>query len=153
MSNKSVGYIKTILSEQIKGYRALLELLQKERECLVNLNVEAIETVSKEKDTILLKLGLLEDERKRLIDAFASDTSHSGPITLQQLSDITGDADFRSMRTQLRSLLLSIEEFNAFNMILIGRSLSFINNSMNFLGSFGVNMEQKTTGVIFSREM
>ena len=150
---RSVDCIKNILTEQINGYRTLLALLQRERECIVNLNAGAIETVSKEKDTIVLRLRLLEDERKRLLDVFTAETKNNDTMTLQRLYEVTGDKDFQSMRLQLRSLLQSIEELNAFNMILIGRSLSFINSSMNFLGSFGVDMQQKTTGVIFSKEI
>lgn len=153
MNGKSAESLKAILSEQIHGYRALISLLQRERECLLNLNAVEIEAVSKEKDTVILKLRLLEEERKRLTDAFAAETPLSGTITLRQISELTGDRDFQSMRSQLRSLLQSIGELNAFNMILIGRSLSFVNNSMNFLGSFGVDIEHKTTGVIFSKEI
>jgi len=153
MNYKSIDRIKSVLSEQIHGYRTLIDLLQKERESLINLKAGEIEAVSKEKDTVVLRLRLLDEERKRLIDLFSAEKTNPGTITLQHLYEITGDDDLRNMRLQLRSLLQSIEELNAFNMILIGRSLSFINNSMNFLGSFGVDTEQKTTGVIFSREI
>lgn len=150
---RHVDFIKNILSEQVHGYRTLLGLLQRERECIVNLNAGEIEDISKEKDTILLKLRLLEEERKRLVEGFAAEEMNNAAITLQSLYEITGDKDFQRLRLQLRSLLQSIEELNAFNMILIGRSLSFINNSMNFLGSFGVAVQQKTTGVILSKEI
>jgi flagellar biosynthesis/type III secretory pathway chaperone len=153
MNYRSTDRIKNILTEQIISYRTLLDLLQRERGSLVQLNAEEIEKISKEKDTIVLRLRLLEDERKRLVDTLSAETRNSDPLTLQKLCEITGDQDFQSIRLQLRSLLQSIEELNAFNMILIGRSLSFINNSMHFLGSFGVDMQQKTTGAIYSKEI
>jgi hypothetical protein len=58
-----IDSIKSILIEQIKSYRVLLELLQRERECLINLDAHEVENLSKEKDTTLLRLRLLEEER------------------------------------------------------------------------------------------
>jgi flagellar biosynthesis/type III secretory pathway chaperone len=63
---KTVESIKKLLREQLEGYKALMELLKRERECLVDLNQKGVEELSKEKDTLTLKLRLLEEERVRL---------------------------------------------------------------------------------------
>ncbi len=62
--------IKKVLFEQVQGCRLLLELLQREKICLVNLQMDGIEALTKEKDILVLKLRLLEEERMRLIDRF-----------------------------------------------------------------------------------
>lgn len=63
--------IKSVLSEQVIGYRTLIDILRQERECLVCFNPAGVESLSREKDTIVLKLKLLEEERVRLVRAFA----------------------------------------------------------------------------------
>jgi len=145
--------LKSILTEQIKSYRVLLELLQRERECLINLDANGVENLSKEKDTVLLRLRLLEEERIRLIKKYSADSAINGSISLQGLFKVTADNDFQLMRSQLTSLLQSIQELNNFNMILIERSLHFVRHSVGFLESFGLNINQYNTGVMLSKEI
>lgn len=148
-----IDTIKNILIEQINSYRALLELLQKERECLINLDANGIENLSKEKDTIVLRLRLLEEERIRLINKFFDDNMIKGEVSLQKLYEFTADDDFHTIRLQLISLLQGIQELNAFNKILIERSLGFVKHSMGFLESFGFYVNQKNTEVMLSKEV
>jgi len=150
---KTAEAIKNIVLEQVNGYRSLLDLLQKERGCLVNLDAAGVEDISKEKDTIVLKLRLIEEERCRLIEKFATEHDVRGEITLQRLADLTGDEALRMQRLQLISLIQSINELNAFNMVLIGRSLNFIKHSMLFLNSFASPANPMGPGTILSKEI
>jgi flagellar biosynthesis/type III secretory pathway chaperone len=145
--------IKDILGEQIKGYRTLLEVLQRERECLVHLNPEGVETLAKEKDTIMLKLRLLEEERVRLVRSFAEETGSTGDMTLQRLHEMTGDAAYSRLRSQLISLVQAISELNEFNKILIERSSNFVRRTLGFLDSFNLSVDRKKTGSVLSREV
>jgi hypothetical protein len=61
--------IKKILNEQVQGCRLLLELLQREKICLVNLQMDEIEALTKEKD--ILVLNWFWRKRGRLLDRFA----------------------------------------------------------------------------------
>jgi hypothetical protein len=149
---KTVANIKSILIEQISNYQMLLDVLQGERECLVSFNSEAAETISKEKDTIVLKLRLLEEERTRLITKFATENGIKGDMNLQRLYELTGDVSFQTLRLQLISLLQGIAELNEFNRILIERSMNFIKNVTNFLDLFGMNLNSKGIGRILSKE-
>jgi len=148
-----IDSVKSILIEQIKSYRALLALLQRERECLISLDADEVENLSKEKDTTLLRLRLLEEERIRLIKRYSADNAIRGRISLKDLSELTEDNDFQVMRSQLTSLLQSIQELNDLNMILIERSLSVVRQSVGFLESFGLNINQRNTGVMLSKEI
>ncbi len=150
---KTADTIKSLLVEQIDGYRSLLDLLQRERECLLNLDANGVESISKEKDTTIMRLRLIEEERGRLVNKFSREKMISGEANLQILSEMTGDDTFQTLRLQLISLLQSIEELNAFNKVLIGRSLNFIKNSMAFLESFGVGIGRSNSGSIFSKEI
>jgi hypothetical protein len=148
-----IDSIKSILIEQIKSYRVLLELLQRERECLINLDAHEVENLSKEKDTTLLRLRLLEEERLRLIKKYSADNVILGNVSLQRLSELTADNDFQLMRSQLISLLQSIQELNDFNMILIHRSLSIVRHSVGFLESCGLHITPNNTGIMLSKEI
>lgn len=145
--------IKSILGEQICGYRTLLGVLQQEREYLIHLNPEGVETLSKEKDTVMLKLRLLEEERVRLVQAFAKETGLSGDVTLQRLCDMTGDAGYSDLRSQLVSLVQAIAELNEFNKILIERSANFVRRTLGFLDSCNLPSNRKQAGSVVSREV
>jgi flagellar biosynthesis/type III secretory pathway chaperone len=144
--------IKAILTEQVIGYRTLVDILRQERECLVCFNPTGVETLSKEKDTIVLKLKLLEEERIRLVRAFAADHAVADKSVFQKLSEMTGDDSFQRLRLQLISLLQGVMELNEFNRVLIERSSSMVRNALSFLGSLGVNLNTSNKGTLLSRE-
>ena len=139
--------IKGILTEQISGYRELLYLLQRERECLVNLDAAGIQNISKEKDTLILRLKLLEEARMKFLKESSAEMNSDETITLQKLYDMTGDETLKSLRLQLISMLQSIQELNEFNSILIERSLGFVKNSIEFLKSSGANPKVSETSL------
>ncbi|MBF0319554.1 MAG: flagellar protein FlgN [Nitrospirae bacterium] len=159
---KTANDIKKVLTLQIEGYKALFELLRKERESLIDFDEHGMERLSKEKDTQTLKLRLLEEERLRLMKKFvveinnvSSEHGHkaSMDMNLNTLAEITGDMDFNQIRTMLKSLLQSIEELNEFNKVLIDRSLKYVRNNINFLNIHGVNPTMVgKTGVFLARE-
>jgi flagellar biosynthesis/type III secretory pathway chaperone len=139
--------IAKILDDQISGYRTLLELLQKERYLLIDFDVKGIEELYKEKDVLILKLRLLEEERIRRMKDFGS-----SELTLKTLAEQTGNSKFLDMRSKLKSLVQAIEELNGFNRILIDRSLSYIKNSSGFFGTFGIGDRSPQKGMLLSRE-
>ena len=121
--------IINILQEQIKSYKALLVLLKEEKECLVNIKPDKVSELSKEKDTIVMRLRLLEEERVRLVNEFVRENEISGKVNLKQLATITGNDDFSTLRSKLVSLLQNVEEMNKFNSILIDRSINYIKST------------------------
>lgn len=148
---KTLDHIKENLSEQIETYHLFLDLLQKEKICLINLNAAETEYLSKKKDTILFKLKLLEEERVRLSARYASDNNLSTGTNLRELTMLSGDKTLNGLRLQLVSLLQSIAELNEFNKILIERSLHFVKNSISFIDIFGINMKRQPMN--FSKEV
>jgi hypothetical protein len=159
---KRLEAIKKVLGEQIQGCRQMLDLLQREKVCLLDLQLDGIEAITKEKDILVLKLRLLEEERIRLFDRLIDEnpqgilTKFRDPdkITLQRLAEVTGEIIFRDMRSKLISLSQSIKELNDLNKGMIDRTLSFLRKNNNFLGTFypgAAVMEGK--GGLLSREM
>jgi flagellar biosynthesis/type III secretory pathway chaperone len=153
--------IKKVLFEQVQGCRLLLELLQREKVCLVNLQMDKIEALAKEKDILVLKLRLLEEERVRLLDrlVFESfpDFPDEGPsfqkINLLKLAELTGETIFEEIRSKLISLSQGIKELNDLNKTMIDRTLGFLNKNTNFLGMWHPGTAMNEKGRLLSREM
>ncbi len=144
--------IENILKEQINTYRTLHEVLSRERECLVKINVELVEELSKEKDTVVMRLRLLEEERQRLIKVFIEENDVPGEMNLNELGRLTGNDNFPALRSEMISLLKDIEEMNKFNSILINRSLKYVKTTTNFITTFKTENAVQNTGVLLSRE-
>lgn len=144
--------IINILEEQINTYKKLHDLLNSERECLVKIDADKVEEISKEKDTIIMRLRLLEEERQRLIIQFAEDNSASANINLNELGQLTGNSQFSELRSRLMSILQSIEEMNQFNSILIERSINYIKTNRSFFNSFASEQKPQSTGILLSKE-
>ncbi|KJU87535.1 FlgN [Candidatus Magnetobacterium bavaricum] len=172
---KTTDALKKILNEQVLGYKALFELLQVERQSLVEFNEQSVEKLSKEKDTLVLKLRLLEDERIRLMRKYSLEASKEAKtrqvqsdanddnnplvhvnikadISLKELAEITGDNVFLDIRSKLRSLLQGIEELNDYNKILIERSINYLKNNLNFLKTLGINPNVARKGFFITKE-
>lgn len=144
--------IENILKELIRAYEVFHEILGRERDCLVNMNVEKIEEISKEKDTVIMRLRLLEDERQRLINNFINDNGITGDFNLRKMGEITGNDIFLTLRSRLKSLLQSIEDMNKFNSELIGKSLKYFHLNTNFFSSFKTENIPQTAGSLLSKE-
>jgi len=144
--------IINILQEQIKAYKMLHIILMKEKEFLVNIKPDMVSELSKEKDTVVMRLRLLEEERVRLVREFVKDNEITGEINLKVIAKHTGNDMFVTLRSQLFSLLQNVEEMNKFNSILIDRSINYIKNTTSFIGAFTEDNTSKTTGVLLSKE-
>jgi hypothetical protein len=153
--------IKKVLSEQVQGCRLLLELLQREKICLLELQVDGIEALTKQKDIQVLKLRLLEEERERLLDSyllekfpeFFKEGACSPKISLQKLAELTGDTIFQEMRSKLISLSQSIKELNELNKVMIDRTLGFLKKNNQFLGMLYPGNSRVVKGGLLSLEM
>jgi len=152
--------IQKILVEQVQGCRLLLELLQREKVCLLDLQMDRIEALTKEKDILILKLRLLEEERKRLLDQFIRENPQyysTEPIfqkiSLRKLAEVTGEPLFLDLRSKLISLSQSIKELNDLNKVMIDRTLGFLKKNNQFLGLFYPGSSRGEKGRLLSREM
>lgn len=131
--------LKVIMKELISGYTVLQCLLQREKECLINLNVSQFESLSKEKDTVVMRLRLLEEEKKRLLKNYCIDSNINSDPNHEALNKIlTEDASLQPLLLQLISLIQNIRELNEFNRILVDRSITFHQNALAFLQSRGI---------------
>lgn len=130
--------LKEVLKSQIKAHDDLISLLQKEREALILFNPDEIERLAKEKDMVLMRIRLYEEERINLINKLSEMNNISEEITLSKLVEITKDEEYKELGLKLISLIQSVIELNEFNKILIERSSRHVNNFLVFLENNGV---------------
>lgn len=130
-----------ILNDLIKYYTLLYELLKKEKIYILNIDVDRIIEITKEKDTLLLKLRLLEDEKKRLISKLVKDE-----IAINKILECKKNRFISDSFLKLTSLIQDIKKLSAVNRILISRSLGYINNISNFFNKAGINFNVKDSG-------
>ena len=147
--------LKTILRELETSCKVLVALLQKERACLVDFDARAVEELTKEKDTLLLRMRLLDEERRRLVSALSVEWQGSieGELTLRVLAEKTGDAELSEIRLKLVSLAQSINDLSHFNKYLIDRSLINIRSVRGFFDAYGEwSPAASENGTLLSRE-
>ncbi|MBI5575323.1 MAG: flagellar export chaperone FlgN [Deltaproteobacteria bacterium] len=152
---KPLDDLKNILLEQEKCCKELVCLLQEERTRLVDFDVAGMEEISKGKDTLLLRLRLLEEERIRLTAAHftGKEGGPGGEITLRSLAERTGDTELAGIRLKLVSLVQSIDDLNGFNRHLIDRSLWNVRVASGFFRSLGGSRSALPgSGSLVSRE-
>jgi flagellar biosynthesis/type III secretory pathway chaperone len=149
---KLIENLKNILAEQVGSYSVLLDILHRERAHLLNLDAPEVEHISKEKDTIVLRLRLLEEERLRLMKKLSAESGIGCDTTLRMLSELTGDDTFQFIRLKLVSLLQGIREMNGFNRVIIERSLTAVKNTLLFLEPFDRRGNQTRKGALLSKE-
>jgi len=128
-----------ILSDQMEHYRLLYELLKREKACLLYLNMDNVIEIIKEKDTLLLKLKLLEKEKKRLINKCSHDD-----IAVSKIWDTS---------SKLNSLIQDIKQLSTANSLLVRRSLDYINNIFHFLNRMGIDFNVKDSGTFLTKQV
>ena len=143
--------ILDVLNEQVESYRTMLELLRKERKSLLDYNADEIQEISKQKDTLALRLSLLEEERVRLMKKFSGEAGIQEELNLRRLGELTGEDGFLDVRSKLVSLVQGINELNRLNGALIDRSLDHIRKNANFFDSVGLG-STGSKGALVSKE-
>jgi flagellar biosynthesis/type III secretory pathway chaperone len=128
-----------ILSDQMEHYRLLYKLLKREKACLLYLDMDNVIEMTKEKDTLLLKLRLLEKEKKKLISQCPHDD-----IAVSKIWDSS---------SKLNSLIQDIKQLSTANSLLVRRSLDYINNIFHFLNRMGIDFNVKDSGTFLTKQV
>ncbi|MCB0393027.1 MAG: flagellar protein FlgN [Bdellovibrionales bacterium] len=124
-----------VLEHEMKVYRALLELVRKEREILISPDIEELNNSNESKEAMVSKLRGLEKERERVSRELAHEVSADAenPRLLeiaQKLELIKGDR-LRSIHATLQLLVTRIKEYNKENEILVKSALTNITGAMD----------------------
>lgn len=126
--------LTSVLEEQIKVYRHLLEVVRKEKEILVSANLDDLNENNKLKEALLLKIRALENDRiKTATDiCVAMNLPSERPRLLEiakYIPDVQADK-LRSLHSVLELLLKRVQDFNRNNEQLVQSALNNITGAM-----------------------
>lgn len=136
----------TVLEEQIKVYRTLLEVVRKEKEILVSANLDELNENNRSKEAMLLKIRALETQRMKVATelSLALNLSAESPRLLEIAKHLElepGDK-LRNLHSVLELLLRRVQEYNRQNETLVQNALSNITGAMN---SIRGTLQEKAT--------
>ena len=123
------------LEEQIKIYRALLDVVRKEKEILVSANLDDLNENNRAKEAMLIKIRSLEGQRLTLAAQIYQSLGLQGeqPRLLEIARHVrVEDGDkLRSVHSVLELLLRRVQEYNRQNETLVQSALNNITGAMN----------------------
>ena len=126
-----------LLEDETGFYRSLLLVVQKENRAVVDLKLKELNEATKEKENLLLKIQILEEQRQHMLEIVAD--SIGCPIqglTLSKLSQLVEEpysTRLKDCQSNLLALTQSIQEVNNSNKFLLMHSLKLVRDSLSLL--------------------
>jgi flagellar biosynthesis/type III secretory pathway chaperone len=131
-----LGELVSVLEEQIKVYRGLLEVVRKEKEILVAANLDELNENNRSKEAMLIKIRGLETQRVALATDCYQTLGLEGDARLLEIARHVGgeQADkLRNIHSVLDLLLRRVQEYNRQNETLVNSALRNITGAMKEL--------------------
>ena len=129
-----VTSLVTVLEEQIRVYRHLLDIVRKEKEILIAAKLDDLNDNNRAKEAMLIKIRALETERLAKAHELFLDLKLQGehPRLLEMARYLdTGSADkLRNIHSVMELLLRRVQEYNRQNEGLVQAALSNITGAM-----------------------
>jgi flagellar biosynthesis/type III secretory pathway chaperone len=129
-----------LLEEETDLYRSLLSILQKEKKAVVAARIEELNDAGKEKESLLLKIRILEEQRLRVQGRLADSLGYKPQdLTLTKLSQLVEEPHSGRLKicySNLMTLIPSIREINHSNKSLLTHSLELVRGSLTLLSNF-----------------
>ncbi|WP_353683446.1 flagellar protein FlgN [Thermodesulfovibrio sp. 3907-1M] len=130
-----------ILHEEKKLLEVLYKIVSEERDAIVALRADELERILRDKETVIMKLSLWEQERQKLLGKHdLSDKSLSEIIS--QIENSEDAQRLREIYSAMKTLLSAIGEIQKINEQLIDRSIIHIKTAIKFLETFGIAPKQ-----------
>lgn len=143
---KAYKNLVDILEDEIKVYRAMLDLVRREKEVLIAANITELEECNQAKEAMVLKVRGLERIREkaaRELGALLGVTTEN-PRLLEIAAKMLDpeSSKLRSVHSTLDLLVKRIKDLNSANEELIQSSLKAVNGA---LGAIKQTLQPKTT--------
>ena len=126
-----------LLEEEISLCSKLISMLQKGKEAVVYSSLDDLNSISKGKETFILRIKNLENQRKHIIEKVA-ETLALPPqsLTLSKLSDMVEEPyslNLKKSGSNLLALSQTIQEINQSSKPVLLHSLKLVRSSMSML--------------------
>ncbi|UCG07305.1 MAG: flagellar protein FlgN [Desulfobacterales bacterium] len=128
-----------LLEQQTELFQVLLTVIDDERNAVIAANLEKLNEAGKIKENLLLKLRILEEQRKHLLAKLA-DHLHQPveALTLAKLSQLVAEPYAHRLagcRSMLAELIRKIRKANEDNRDLFAHSLNLVKSSINLINN------------------
>lgn len=124
----------TVLEEQIRVYRHLLEVVRKEKEILIAANLDDLNENNRSKEAMLIKIRALESERvakaHSLFTALNLEGDQPRLLEIARHLEESEAEKLRNIHSVLELLLRRVQEYNKQNEGLVQSALSTITGAM-----------------------
>ena len=128
------GTLTTLLEEQIRVYRHLLECVRKEKDILVSANLDDLNENNRAKEALLLKIRALETQRIAVATELFQGLGLTGEfprlVEIARHLDSESADKLRNIHSVLELLLRRVQEFNQHNETLVQSALTNITGAM-----------------------
>jgi len=126
-----------VLKQERKLYRSMLTVIDKESKAAVRSDLNALTKAGEEKEDILVKLRLIEEQRIRLVREMAEALGHPPrDFTITMISQLVGEpfaGRLSQAGTDLSTVLNAVKDANHRNKQLFVNSLELLRGSFNLL--------------------
>lgn len=122
-----LDFLKNNLREQLKLYRQMLEVVRKEKDCLINLDLKQIRECTYEKAALSDDAAKTEAKRQQWVAALADQHSiNREELTVERIVDLLDKTQYEELvriKTGLVHMIKKVHEQNYENQDLVQRAL------------------------------
>ncbi len=140
-TNGLVDEVLMVLADQEAVCRELLAVLKKEHHALTRLGLDQVNEATHEKETLISKMNILEDQRKKVVQRLSSSlgcTSNTDELTLKKLVPLLQEPHLtriKTCRSNILDVIKSIQDANGRNQALLTYSVGLVNSTLALLNN------------------
>ena len=133
-----INHLLRVLEQESELYRSMLTAIDQETKGAVRSDLNALTKAGEEKENILIKLRLIEEQRIRLVMEIAEILGYSTrDFTVTMMSQLVGEplaGRLSQAGNDLSTVLNAVKDANQRNKQLFMHSLELLRGSSNLLG-------------------
>jgi len=127
----------SVLEQESRIYNAMLTVINKEHKATVRSDLDSLILLGNEKENILMKLRIVEDQRIRLIEEMANGLGYpSRELTITMISKLVEEpfaGQLSEAGKALSEILITVKNAGHRNKQLFDHSLELLRGSFNLL--------------------
>lgn len=155
--NELLKELIDILNKELKIYNELLKLSKDKTDIIIKGKVSELENIVKNEQTLILKLGGMENKREGIIEGIAGKLDISSmELNISELVkkiEPSKAFELKQYQANFTGLLSELKEINDLNSKLVKNSLEFIDFSINMMtesantgNNYGINGQVNNGG-------
>lgn len=156
-----VEELRDVLLDELNMYEEMLELTTKKTDIITSGKINDLDSITHLENSIILKLGKLEERREKIVDNIQKQLGTGEDITvtdiLNQIDDVNGiKGEMEGITKKFSQVLSTLKEKNDLNGLLIKDTLEYIELNINLLtnvsdrGIYNNKVQKEDTSQKFS---